>query len=218
MRIELLMLGKTRRAEIRALLDDYAGRLRRFAEIELHELREDSPAALRKLEIPAGATVVLLDAAGKNLDSDKFAAWLGGCRDGGMRELVFLCGAAEGASRKRWRKASDAENFPLRDDVFTRTGARDASRADLPRIHNSVRPSLCEVARVGVKDCDGLDVLCGGLQSGRAQTRFMPWAPGQSPDSFMPWAPSRAPDSFMPWAPEPTPVRSHRFEDHVHSH
>ena len=47
MLIRLLMLGKTRRPEIRALLDDYAARIRRFAELEMTELREDSPAALR---------------------------------------------------------------------------------------------------------------------------------------------------------------------------
>ena len=69
MLIRLLMLGKTRRPEIRALLDDYAGRIRRFAELELQELRQDSPAALRRVEFTAGATVVLLDAGGKQFSS-----------------------------------------------------------------------------------------------------------------------------------------------------
>ena len=96
MRIRLFMLGKTRRPEIRALLDDYAGRIRRHADLEMIELREDSPAALRRLDAAAGATVVLLDADGVRFDSAQFAAWLGRCRDGGVRELVFLCGAAEG--------------------------------------------------------------------------------------------------------------------------
>jgi len=96
MRIQLLFLGKTRRPEIRALFEDYAGRIGRFAEIEVRELREDSPAALRKVDFLAGATVVLLDAGGKTFDSAQFARWLGGCRDRGAREIVFLCGAAEG--------------------------------------------------------------------------------------------------------------------------
>jgi 23S rRNA (pseudouridine1915-N3)-methyltransferase len=96
MRIRLFLLGKTRRPEIRALLDNYAGRIRRHAELEILELREDSPAALRRLDSAAGATVVLLDADGARLDSAQFASWLGRCRDGGVRELVFLCGAAEG--------------------------------------------------------------------------------------------------------------------------
>lgn len=96
MRIKLLFLGKTRRPEIRALLEDYADRLRRFTELEIHEVREDSPAALRKIAMAAGATIVLLDAHGKHLDSPRFAAWLGACRDRGVREIVFLCGAAKG--------------------------------------------------------------------------------------------------------------------------
>jgi 23S rRNA (pseudouridine1915-N3)-methyltransferase len=96
MRIRLLLLGKTRRPEIRALLDDYADRIRRNAELEILELREDSPAAMRRLEMAPGALVVLLDANGVRFDSAQFATWLGRCRDGGVRELVFLGGAAEG--------------------------------------------------------------------------------------------------------------------------
>jgi 23S rRNA (pseudouridine1915-N3)-methyltransferase len=96
MLIRVLMLGKTRRPEIRALLDDYAARIRRFAELEMTELREDSAAALRRIQIAPGAAVVLLDAAGKARTSQEFARWLGECRDRGAREIAFLCGAASG--------------------------------------------------------------------------------------------------------------------------
>lgn len=90
------MLGKTRREEMRALVDDYVGRIARYAEIEVSELREGSAAALRKLKIEPGATVVLLDAAGREFTSQQFARWLGESRDRGTRELVFLCGDAGG--------------------------------------------------------------------------------------------------------------------------
>jgi 23S rRNA (pseudouridine1915-N3)-methyltransferase len=96
MKIRLIMLGKTRRLEIRALVDDYAERIRHYAEIEINELRDESPAALRKLKIDPSATVVLLDAAGKEFTSQSFARWLGDLRDRGVRELCFYCGAAEG--------------------------------------------------------------------------------------------------------------------------
>jgi len=96
MKIRLLMLGKTRREEARALLDDYVARIRRYAEIEVTELRDASPAALRKLKLDSAATTVLLDAAGKQFISQQFAKWLGDLRDRGTRELVFLCGDAEG--------------------------------------------------------------------------------------------------------------------------
>ena len=95
MKIRLIMLGKTRREEIRALLDDYLRRIQRYAEIEVHELREATGAALRKLKIEPSASTVLLDAAGKQFTSQQFARWLGDLRDRGTRELVFLCGDAE---------------------------------------------------------------------------------------------------------------------------
>jgi len=96
MKIRLIMLGKTRREEIRALMDDYASRIGHYAEIDINELREASPAALRKLKLDPGGIVVLLDAAGKQFTSQQFARWLGDLRDRGTREVVFLCGDAEG--------------------------------------------------------------------------------------------------------------------------
>ncbi len=96
MKIRLLMLGKTRREEARALLDDYTARIRHYADVEVTELRDTSPAALRKLKFDSSATIVLLDAAGKQFTSQQFAKWLGDLRDRGTRELVFLCGDAEG--------------------------------------------------------------------------------------------------------------------------
>ena len=106
MLIRVLMLRKTRRPEIRALLDDYASRIRRFADLEMTELREDSAAALRRIEVSPGATVVLLDAAGKQHTSEQFAKWLGACRDRGAREIVFLCGAASGFPESVSRRAT----------------------------------------------------------------------------------------------------------------
>src|SRR5260370_5105979 len=95
MRIRLLMLGKTRRPEMRAILDDYVKRISRSCPVEITEVR-DGDAALKKLEADRAATVVLLDAAGKTLDSNALAKWLGELRDRGTRELVFLCGDSEG--------------------------------------------------------------------------------------------------------------------------
>jgi len=91
------MLGRTRRAEIRTLLDDYLGRIRHYAEVEIMELREaGDSAAARKLKLEPGTTTILLDAAGKQFTSAQFARWLGELRDRGTREIIFLCGAAEG--------------------------------------------------------------------------------------------------------------------------
>ncbi|HTS13224.1 MAG TPA: 23S rRNA (pseudouridine(1915)-N(3))-methyltransferase RlmH [Candidatus Limnocylindrales bacterium] len=96
MKIRLIMLGKTRRPEIRALVDDYATRIRHYADIEISELREASAAAMRKLKLEPASTVVLLDAAGRQFTSQQFARWLGDLRERGTREVLFLCGDAEG--------------------------------------------------------------------------------------------------------------------------
>jgi 23S rRNA (pseudouridine1915-N3)-methyltransferase len=76
-------------------LEDYVDRIGHYAEIEVHEVRADSAASLKKLDF-SGATVVLLDAAAKQFTSQQFAAWIGSRRDRGEHEIIFLCGAAEG--------------------------------------------------------------------------------------------------------------------------
>ena len=106
MKIHLVMLGKTRRPEIRTLLDDYLARIGRFADVQLTELREDSAVSLRKLALDSAATVVMLDDAGKPQTSAQFAKWLGETRDRGTREVVFLCGGAEGFPEALRRRAT----------------------------------------------------------------------------------------------------------------
>jgi 23S rRNA (pseudouridine1915-N3)-methyltransferase len=96
MLIRLVMFGKTRREEIRALLEDYVGRIRHYGDIRIAELRDASSAALRKLKFDPGAFTVLLDATGRQYTSQQFAQWLGDLRDRGTRELIFLCGDADG--------------------------------------------------------------------------------------------------------------------------
>jgi 23S rRNA (pseudouridine1915-N3)-methyltransferase len=95
MKIRLLMVGKTRRPEMNAVLADYAKRISRSCPIELTEVR-DGEAALKKLDADRAATALLLDAGGKAYDSAAFAKWLGEHRDRGTREIIFVCGDADG--------------------------------------------------------------------------------------------------------------------------
>jgi 23S rRNA (pseudouridine1915-N3)-methyltransferase len=127
MKIRLIMLGKTRRPEVRTMIDDYSDRIRRFAEVELTELREESAAALRKLALDSAATVVLLDDAGKPQTSAQFAKWLGELRDRSAREIVFLCG--------------DAEGFP---DALRRRATQKLSLSPLTFSHELARAMLVE--------------------------------------------------------------------------
>jgi 23S rRNA (pseudouridine1915-N3)-methyltransferase len=127
MKIRLIMLGKTRRSEVRALVDDYVTRIARFAEVEVTELREDSASALRKFTVDPVATVVLLDDAGKQQTSAQFAKWLGETRDRGAREIAFLCGAAAG--------------FP---DALRRRATQKLSLSSLTFSHELARAMLAE--------------------------------------------------------------------------
>ncbi|HEV7967875.1 MAG TPA: 23S rRNA (pseudouridine(1915)-N(3))-methyltransferase RlmH [Candidatus Acidoferrales bacterium] len=122
MRIHLVVLGKTRRPEIRALLDDYLERIGRFADVQLTELREDSAASVRKLALDPAATIILLDDAGKPQTSAQFAEWLGETRDRGAREIVFLCGGAEGFPEALRRRAT--QKFSLSRLTFSHELAR----------------------------------------------------------------------------------------------
>jgi 23S rRNA (pseudouridine1915-N3)-methyltransferase len=127
MKIRLVMVGKTRRAEIRALVEDYAARIGRFADVHVTELRENSAASVRGLALDSAATVVLLDDAGKPQTSAQFARWLGETRDRGAREIVFLCGGAEG--------------FP---DALRRRASQKLSLSSLTFSHELARAMLAE--------------------------------------------------------------------------
>jgi 23S rRNA (pseudouridine1915-N3)-methyltransferase len=95
MRLRLVMLGKTRRPELRAIIDDYVRRIARYAPVEITELRE-TEAVLKKFAFDQPSMIVLLDDRGKNLDSHAFARWLGELRDRSTRQLTFVCGGADG--------------------------------------------------------------------------------------------------------------------------
>jgi 23S rRNA (pseudouridine1915-N3)-methyltransferase len=95
MKIRLLMLGKTRRQEMCAVLEDYVKRIGRANPIEVTEVR-DGEAAVKKLAVDRAATAVLLDAGGKAIDSEAFAKWIAEQRDRGTREIIFVCGDADG--------------------------------------------------------------------------------------------------------------------------
>jgi 23S rRNA (pseudouridine1915-N3)-methyltransferase len=97
------MLGKTRRPELRVVLDDYVRRIGRYSPIEINEVR-DADSAIKRLDADRAATAILLDAGGKSQDSESLARWLSEQRDRGTREIIFICGDADGypgALRKR---------------------------------------------------------------------------------------------------------------------
>jgi 23S rRNA (pseudouridine1915-N3)-methyltransferase len=123
-KIRLLMLGKTRRAEMRVVIDDYVKRISRQSPIEITEVR-DGDAAVKKLDADRAATAVLLDAAGKSFSSEAFAKWLSELRDRGTREIVFVCGDADGFP------ATLRERVPQKISLSAMTYSHELARAML---------------------------------------------------------------------------------------
>src|SRR5687768_16144453 len=96
-RIVVLAVGR-----MRPPFDDasahYLRLLERQARVELVELREDEQAERR---LPARAHVVLLDARGRQRDSEQLAEWLEGRRQAG-RDLCFVVGGPFGIDVARY--------------------------------------------------------------------------------------------------------------------
>lgn len=101
LRITIAIIGRDRQSPARSLFEDYAGRLP--WEVALKEL-EPKRAGARKREeallltqaLPDNAKRVALDAAGKALSSEAFARQLAGWQDGGVRDVGFMIGGADG--------------------------------------------------------------------------------------------------------------------------
>lgn len=112
MRIVICAVGRARTGPLRALYEDYAGRIdgtRLFGRIDLREVEERRtlpPAELKAREadllsqsIPKGATLVALDGRGQSLSSEAFAGRLARWRDAGIADLAFAIGGADGLDK-----------------------------------------------------------------------------------------------------------------------
>lgn len=117
MKLRVLWVGKTQESWVRAGIDEYAGRIRRYAPLDTAEAKEEKGAEAEtgriaecsRLEKHLGKNtrLVLLDERGEEMDSRRFATFLGRERDSGTGELAFAIGGAYGFSeafRKRAHK------------------------------------------------------------------------------------------------------------------
>jgi len=112
MRLSVIAVGRLKDSAERGLVDRYVERLDRAGrgvglgpveEVERGESRKDSAGARRAEEAAAmmarvseGARVVALDAGGKQLSSEAFAALIGDWRDAGVSRSCFLIGGPDG--------------------------------------------------------------------------------------------------------------------------
>ena len=69
-------------------------------EVDERKFRDPAAQSAKLLDsIPAGATAVTLDERGRALTSDEFATLIARERDGGVGEMVFLIGGADGHTK-----------------------------------------------------------------------------------------------------------------------
>ncbi|HKO98530.1 MAG TPA: 23S rRNA (pseudouridine(1915)-N(3))-methyltransferase RlmH [Pyrinomonadaceae bacterium] len=119
MRLRVIWTGKTKDANLKALVDGYLKRLSHFAKCEVSEFRE-SPASLKQTGIDKdsqrisdglreGGVSILLDPAGTEWTSEQLANELRHWRDTGTKEVTFIIGGPSGVSQelalkvdKRW--------------------------------------------------------------------------------------------------------------------
>lgn len=105
MKFRFIWIGKTRNANIRALVDDYLKRLSRFVKFEITELKESATHEGSREEgkriIAAfrdDALIILLDVAGREWSSHELAAEIEHWQQHSQKEIVFIIGGQDGVS------------------------------------------------------------------------------------------------------------------------
>jgi 23S rRNA (pseudouridine1915-N3)-methyltransferase len=114
LKIRVVWVGKNRDPWVKEVVAEYAGRIRRYAPLELSEARDEKGAEAEEMRrrecerleklVPPGATLLLLDERGEQMDSPDLAAYIGKQRDSGTGELVFAIGGAYGFSEEFRRR------------------------------------------------------------------------------------------------------------------
>ena len=116
MKLRFVWIGKTKRAPVKQLIQEYVERVGRFAQVEVTELRDrdDVGGDARKIIDKEGediltrtasdSFVVALDERGREMDSIKLAEFVERHRVSGTRQITFVIGGHNGLSdavRKR---------------------------------------------------------------------------------------------------------------------
>lgn len=124
MKVGLAAVGRIKEPELRVLLDDYYGRIKRyseFAEVELKDDREDKVVqqfAKAVTGFGPRAELVAMEVTGERLSSEAFAERLGVVLERAAVP-VFVIGGAEGLPRSvvaqsRWKLSLGPMTLPHR--------------------------------------------------------------------------------------------------------
>ncbi|HEX4352769.1 MAG TPA: 23S rRNA (pseudouridine(1915)-N(3))-methyltransferase RlmH [Polyangiales bacterium] len=99
MKIAIVAVGKIKQAGLRAEIDDYVGRIQRYAacsEIELKDGGESEVIARFEKAIPAKSKRIALEVEGRVLSSHKLAELVANAEQTAVQTLAFLIGGSYG--------------------------------------------------------------------------------------------------------------------------
>jgi len=118
MRFRIIWPGKTKDARLRALIEDYLGRLSHFVRCEVTELKESGRVDKTGIDketkrisdgLRPGAVTVLLDPEGAEWTSQQLADQVRSWETNGIKEVAFVVGGPSGVAPalvaradKRW--------------------------------------------------------------------------------------------------------------------
>lgn len=142
MRVVVAAVGAPRDRALAAAIRDYETRAERYWRLVSREVREERARGrgvreVREREgerllatVGAGSHVIACDAAGDELTSEEFAAWLSGLRERAISEVTFLLGGAfglatgvrEAAARRlafsRWTLPHELARLVLAEQLY----------------------------------------------------------------------------------------------------
>ena len=117
MRLEVLLLNKTKESYLQQGVADYLHRLQRYGSIELVEIRVKNLSSKSDAEIKAQESVLLdrrategsyriaLDSGGQQFSSVKFAALLTELENRAVKSVSFIIGGPLGLAEEQLRRA-----------------------------------------------------------------------------------------------------------------
>jgi 23S rRNA (pseudouridine1915-N3)-methyltransferase len=117
MKLRFLWIGKTRRAPVRELVGEYLERVKRFAPVEVVELRDrdDVGGDARRIIEKEGediltrtaqdAFVIVLDERGRQMGSVQLAELIGQHRLSGTKQMTFVIGSHNGLAESVRKRA-----------------------------------------------------------------------------------------------------------------
>ena len=109
MKLKIVWIGKTKSAAVKALTEEYLGRLSHYGDIESSELMGEE-ALLKAVDLSKSPpTLVLLDQRGRQLTSEELAEMLEVHQVRGTQALILAVGPADGFSQR----ARDVANLVL---------------------------------------------------------------------------------------------------------